>query len=212
MAVPAYYSSIFPRSRWYTENKSPEFIQRKDGWYLLISGCLASNPFLTATYVLLVSSLFHTTCSFGGRIVLGIYLCLQKQTGATASLPYPVKSEGVRPWPNPGQSDPLDLEKMSQGCQAVWHPPTCIPAHMFLWHNVQAPPPRGGSLCSFALNLVGSRESTENGKGDCHKRHWLKPPPRLLGLLTLHEDTQATPQRDLLEQELRPPAHDQLVS
>lgn len=130
-----------------------EFIQRKNGRYLLISGCLASNPFLTATYFLLVSSLFHTTCSFGGRIVLGIYLCFQKQTGATASLPYPVKSEGVRPWPNPGQSDPLDLEKMSQGCQAVWHPPTCIPAHMFLWHNVQAPPPRGGGSVFLCLEL-----------------------------------------------------------
>lgn len=138
-----------------------------------------SCPFLTATYFLLVSSLFHTMCSLGGRIIL----CLLEQRAATTSFSIP---EEVRPWPNPGQSDPLDLEKVIQGWQAVCHTPTYISSYMLLSRNVDTPSPRRWGLCSLALNLEGPYKSTEYGRRDCHKKA-LRLPPGSLGLLTLEK-------------------------
>lgn len=119
-------------------------------------------PFLTATYFLLASSLFHSRCSLGERTVLGTYLCLQKQRGATNS---------YREWDYDlilDNQSPLILRKwLKDDKQRSTHQHISHPSSYVMWALIHQ-----AGLCSLALSLEGSLYISRIWQKDSHKRQW----------------------------------------
>lgn len=139
------YSSVFSKSWWI--NVPNEFTQRKDSRYLWISGCPASISLLNSNLFPFGNSLFHARCSLGNRIVLGTYptLVFRSREGPQTLSP-PLAGRGSETTTYSGQSEPLDLEKVTQEWPAVEHTPKYTASYMLLLENVDTHPPRGLSV------------------------------------------------------------------